>query len=503
MFRASEIAAVLAGELVNLEPGVSVGPGLTASSRDLSTGDIFVAVRGTAADGHRFVGDAFNRGASLAIVEDRAVLSGRPGVVTSNTRLALSRLASFIHGEPSNELKVVGITGTNGKTTTNWILYHLLNEIAGGALRIGTLGNECMGREREEGTLTSPDPISIHRLLKRAVDAGARSCVMETSSHALDQARVEHVQFDVGVFTNLTRDHLDYHKTFEQYFAAKRHLFELLGSSQKETKAAVINCDDPFGSTLVSELKAFGLRDYSFGRSAGAAVQIRRVDETPAAMKISLHLRDDGTDVNLEAPFIGPHNAENVTAAFATALALGLNPTLAADALSRTPQVPGRLERIGVIGPRVFVDYAHTPDALERVLDGVRVSTEGQLWCVFGCGGDRDKGKRPQMGTIAAERADQVIVTSDNPRTEDPDAIIRDILASRITPALVEVDRERAITRAVELAGPRDTIVIAGKGHEDYQIIGTTKIHFSDQEVAARALARVSNSGLTASGTVR
>jgi UDP-N-acetylmuramoyl-L-alanyl-D-glutamate--2,6-diaminopimelate ligase len=503
MVTASQIANVVGGGLVGLEPTAPVGPGVTASSREVNRGDIFVAVRGTAADGHRFVEDAFARGASVAVVEEPSALAGRPGIVTSNTRHALSRLSSFLHGDPSAQLKIVGITGTNGKTTTNWILYHLLNEIGGGALRIGTLGNECMGRDREEGTLTSPDPVSIQRLLRRAVDAGAKTCVMETSSHALDQARVEHVQFDVGVFMNLTRDHLDYHKTFEHYFEAKRHLFELLGTGPKSTKGAVINIDDPYGASLVGELESLGLKDCSFGRAAAAAVRIVEVQETPHDMRIALHLREEGVDVELRVPFIGPHNAENVTAAFASARALGLETSQVVRFLSQTPQVPGRLERIGERGPRVFVDYAHTPDALERVLDAVRVSTEGSLWCVFGCGGDRDKGKRPQMASIAGARADKVVVTSDNPRTEDPQSIIQDILSSAIQPTLVEVDRERAITQAIELASPNDTVVIAGKGHEDYQIIGTTKIHFSDQEVAARALSRRAAVSVTASDTVR
>ena len=490
MLTASQIASVLCGERIGGDPLSSVYAKVTASSSEVDEGSVFVAVRGHTADGHRFVDDAFARGASLAIVEDPAVLKGRAGIVVVNTRLALSRLASLVCGDPSSALKVVGITGTNGKTTTNWILYHLLNEIGGGALRIGTLGNECMGQGREEGTLTSPDPVSIQKLLQSAVLAGAKSCVMETSSHALDQARVEDVQFDVGVFTNLTRDHLDYHKTFEHYFNAKRHLFELLSVGVKETKGAVINSDDSYGASLVEEVGALGLRDWSFGRSKMAMVRILEVHETSHHMRLSLQVKEFSKRYEIHAPFIGPHNAENVAAAFSSACALGLDADVVSEALSRTPQVPGRLERVGEGGPRVFVDYAHTPDALERALDAVRVSTEGELWCIFGCGGDRDKGKRPQMATIAADHADHVVVTSDNPRTEDPDAIINDILACSITPTIVERDREKAILQAIESADEKDTVVIAGKGHEDYQIIGATKIYFSDQEVAQRGLAR-------------
>jgi UDP-N-acetylmuramoyl-L-alanyl-D-glutamate--2,6-diaminopimelate ligase len=491
MLSVGQIAEILKGEISGASASAQVERSVSASSRDITPGGIFVAVRGNAADGHRFIDDACDRGAALLIVEDRAALAGRPGIVVAQTRLALSKLAALACEEPSARLKVIGITGTSGKTTINWILYHLLNEIGDGALRVGTLGSECMGSWREEGTLTSPDPISIQRLLKSALDSGAKSCVMETSSHALDQARVEDVQFDVGVFSNLSRDHLDYHRTFEEYFQAKRHLFDLLARGAKSTKGAVINRDDPYGLRLCDELSALGLVDWSFGRNDRARVRIHEVRETADSMIITIEERGAAERREIRAPFIGPHNAENVVAAFAAARALGYDVERIVAALGKTPQVPGRLERVGEGSPRVFVDYAHKPDALERVLEAVRVSTEGKLWCVFGCGGDRDRGKRPIMGTIAAAQADCVVVTSDNPRTEDPDEIIREILSSGITPTLVESDREKAIMEAVRRAGREDTVVIAGKGHEDYQIIGTTKIHFSDQEIARKALARV------------
>jgi UDP-N-acetylmuramoyl-L-alanyl-D-glutamate--2,6-diaminopimelate ligase len=314
---------------------------------------------------------------------------------------------------------------------------------------------------------------------------------METSSHALDQARVEDVCFDVGVFTNLTRDHLDYHKTFEHYFAAKCHLFTLLARDSKHTKAAVINLDDRYGVQLWEKIKAIGLKDFSFGRDPRAAFRILDVAETPQSMVIRLSIRDEGGyERTIQAPFIGPHNAENVVASFAAIAALGYSHDAIIEALRDTAQVPGRLERVGQGGPRIFVDYAHTPDALDRALRAVRVSTEGALWCVFGCGGDRDRGKRPEMGRIAAAASDRVVVTSDNPRTEDPQAIIDDILASGISPSFVIPDRAGAILHAITEAAPNDTVVIAGKGHENYQIVGTTKVHFSDQEEAVRALHR-------------
>lgn len=461
---------------------------ISASSSAVSQGALFVAVRGFAADGHTFIADALKSGAVAAVVEDRASLGSLPGIVVPNTRIALSRLASLFHGEPSKILHTVGITGTNGKTTTNWIIYHVLNTIGGGCQRIGTLGSECMGRDTQSGSLTSPDPMSLHRMMESAVSMGAQSCVVEASSHALDQARVEDLQFDVGVFTNLTRDHLDYHKTFENYFAAKRHLFDLVAGSAKATKGAVINRDDEYGRRLIAELPALGLRDWSFGAHAESTVRITGVEETAQGMVIRLHDKVAGAAITINAPFIGRHNAENVVAAYGACRALGYSPDVIREALAEVAQVPGRLERVGEGGPRVFVDYAHTPDALMRAIQAVRHTTKGALWVVFGCGGDRDKGKRPEMGSIASTHADRVVVTSDNPRSEDPEAILKDILVGTTNAHIVEIDRKRAIQRAIAEAGALDTVLIAGKGHEDYQIIGKETFYFSDQAVARECL---------------
>ena len=485
----SELALHLKGEIVHGDGSRRVLLKPSASSTLVGRDEIFIAIKGNAADGHRFLSDAFSRGVGVAIVEERDSLQGHPGIVVPNTRLALSSLASLACGEPSQKMHVVGITGTNGKTTTNWIVYHVLNAIGGGALRIGTLGTEVMGNSPQEGSLTSPDPVTLHQMMAEGVQSGASSCVMEASSHALDQARVEDVSFDVAVFTNLTRDHLDYHKTFEHYFAAKSRLFDLLSKSSKGTKGAVINLDDPYGEQLWLSNGSKGLKDFSFGKDPRARFQIVEVKETPHSMVIKLTPRGEHQDITIQAPFIGPHNAENVVAAFASVVALGYPYPDVIEALRTTPQVPGRLERVGQGSPRIFVDYAHTPDALERVLKAVRVSTQGKLWCVFGCGGDRDRGKRPEMARIAAAGADCVVVTSDNPRTEAPQSIIDDILSSGIEPAVVNPDRAQAIAQAVGDAAPNDTIVIAGKGHENYQIIGTSKVHFSDQEVSLEALA--------------
>jgi UDP-N-acetylmuramoyl-L-alanyl-D-glutamate--2,6-diaminopimelate ligase len=488
VFSLADLAKEVGGHLVTSSP-VSVSD-ITCSSADVQAGSLFVAVRGATVDGHRFIPDATARGAQAVVAEDLEALGSLPGIVVKNTRLALSKLAAVMNGNPARTLRTIGITGTNGKTTTNWIVYHILNEIGGGCQRIGTLGTECMGKRTEVGSLTSPDAISMHRLLRQAVEMGAQHCVLEASSHALDQARVEDLEFDVGIFMNLTRDHLDYHKTFENYFAAKRRLFELVQRSSKSTKGAVIHGDDEHGRRLIAELPTLGLVDWSFGTSEDVALRICSLEETMHQMHVTLGDRAASEEVRLSVPFIGRHNAENVVAAYGACRALGYEPSAITDALTRVAQVPGRLERVGQGEPRVFVDYAHTPDALRRVLQAVRPTTVGDLWVVFGCGGDRDKGKRPEMAAVASEFAEQVVITSDNPRTEDPRAIINDIMVGAVSPRIVEVDRKSAIHEAISLARSGDTVVIAGKGHEDYQILGNDKIFFSDQEVAKAVLAR-------------
>jgi UDP-N-acetylmuramoyl-L-alanyl-D-glutamate--2,6-diaminopimelate ligase len=487
-FVLSDLACLLNGELVGGPSKDLLCVSLTASSVEVCTGALFVAVRGTAVDGHSFIHEAFARGAVAAVVEDASLLAGRPGIVVSDSRRALSRLAAIFYGEPSKNLTCIGITGTNGKTTTNWIVYHVLNLIGEGCQRIGTLGSEVMGRNTKAGSLTSPDSISIQRLLHEARHEGANNSVMETSSHALDQARVDDVYFDVGVFSNLTRDHLDYHGTMERYFEAKRRLFELLAKSPKANKGAVVNVDDEYGRRIVADLPALGVRSWSFGSAVDAVLRIVSIEETAEGMNISLDDSQSAEPVTIRAPFIGRHNAENIVCAYGACRALGYEPAVIVAALAGVPQVPGRLERVGTAGPRVFVDYAHTPDALMRALQAVRPTTAGELWVVFGCGGDRDRGKRPEMATVASEYADQVVITSDNPRTESPQAIINEIMVGASSPRIVEVDRREAIRQAISLANSDDTILIAGKGHEDYQIIGTEKIHFSDQAVAAEVL---------------
>lgn len=487
--RAFELTQLLGGGLSGIEPQVQIDlKGLCSDSRQVASGSLFVAISGAAGDGHQFVSSAFAAGAACAIVERPEVLNGKPGIVVTNTRLALSRLAAALHGFPSRELLCFGITGTNGKTTTNWMIFHALSHLGLVSYRIGTLGTAVSGQPAEAGSLTTPDPLSIHAGLRSALRQGANACVMEASSHALDQRRIDDVEFDVGVFTNLTRDHLDYHQSMQAYAVAKFRLMQLVSASRKGTKAAVVNVDDPLGAEWQSQLADLGLRDFSFGRSASASVRLTDFTQSLQASEITLNWNEQ--IFKLRSPFIGEHNAENMSAAFAALVAAGFRAEDVVQALAACPQVPGRLESVGDKQIGVFVDYAHTPDALERALRAIRPLSSGTLWAVFGCGGDRDRGKRPQMAAIASKFADALVVTSDNPRTEDPQAIIADILSQGVKARITEVDRRQAIQLTLSLARPGDLVLIAGKGHEDYQIIGTKKQHFSDQEVVREVMQR-------------
>jgi UDP-N-acetylmuramoyl-L-alanyl-D-glutamate--2,6-diaminopimelate ligase len=419
--------------------------GITDDSRQVSAGSLFVAVRG-----------AF---------------------VVTDARHAAPIAAAAVYGEPGSRLRLVGVTGTNGKTTTVGILRHLLDEgAAGRSASIGTLGVLVGGGGVPQpggAGLTTPGPIELQRVLRALVDAGVTTVAMEVSSHSLDQRRVEGLSFAAAVFTNLTRDHLDYHGTMDAYVAAKARLLDYLAPDG----TVVINADDDAWLVLgrAPRRVRFSL--------AGSAADVRAsgVRYTPRGSEWTLEAGDARVPVSL--PLIGDFNVANALGAAASAWALGMSADTIAERLSRLPQVPGRLERIHE-RPTVLRDYAHTPDALERALMAVRPFAERRLLVVFGCGGDRDRGKRPQMGAIAERLADHVIVTSDNPRTEDPDRIIDDIEAGmhgenheRIT------DRHDAIARALTIAAPDDVVVLAGKGHETYQIRGTIAYPFDEREI--------------------
>ena len=449
-------------------------------SRAMREGALFLAVRGAERDGHDYLDTAAAAGAVAALVADptRTTL---PALVVKDTRRAAAVAASAFYGFPARQLRLVGVTGTNGKTTTVGMLRHLLNEPSARAASIGTLGIlvGSEGEPMEGGSgLTTPGPVELQRVLRALYEQGVRTVAMETSSHALHQKRVEGLRFDAAVFTNLTRDHLDYHVTMEAYLAAKALLIGLL----TDDGAAVVNADDPAWASLPA-----ARRTVTFGLERAGDVRAVGVKFSPRGSEWSLQVEGGRHHVTL--PLIGDFNIANALAAGAAAWSLGIPAAEVAARLSSMPQVPGRLEILHE-RPTVLRDYAHTPDALERALAAVRPFTTGALTVVFGCGGDRDRGKRPEMGRIAEAGADRAIVTSDNPRTEDPEHILDDIEAGMTRGRHERIeDRRTAIAHAIAAAGEDDVILLAGKGHETYQIRGTVKYPFDERAIVREIIA--------------
>jgi UDP-N-acetylmuramoyl-L-alanyl-D-glutamate--2,6-diaminopimelate ligase len=462
------------------EPDTLVIDHLTDDSRAVAPGGAFVAIRGVAADGHSFIDKAIQNGARLVVCEavPGDACTRRPGTVfvrVTNTRIALAELAAARYGDPAEALRLVGVTGTNGKTTVAFLVHHLLAALGGPAGLLSTVEVRGAGPDAD-AERTTPGPLVLHRLLRRMVDRGCEACAMEVSSHALTQQRVHGLDFEAAVFTNLTADHLDYHDSIEAYRDAKKRLFDGLGSEA----TALYNADDEHGAAMVAETAAEAV---SYGIESPADIEVT----VRAEALDGLHLTIDGHDRRFR--LAGRFNAYNLGAAYGVGRALGHAPPAVLDALAEAPPVPGRFEPLRFEGgATVVVDYAHTPDALENILRSVRdAAPEGAtLWCVFGCGGDRDAAKRPAMGRIAERLADRVIVTSDNPRTEDPEAILNDIRTGVEQPEEMTwiVDREAAIRTAAAEAAPSDVVVIAGKGHETTQTIGTDTRPFDDRERA-------------------
>ena len=453
-------------------------------SRSVGAGELFAARAGSSASGADHVADAIARGASAILVE-RGTSFEAPGVSVcevNDVRLAIALAAEAVHGHPSRDVAVIGITGTNGKTTTSFLAQRAIDAGGGSAARLGTLGFEH-GGERVDSPLTTPEADQISRYLAQVRAHGGRQFVMEASSHALVQGRVAALSFAVAAFTNLTQDHLDFHGSMEAYAAAKLRLFTELSPA-----ASVVNIDDAFGRTLAS--KAAG-RVLTTSKSAPATVRAETVVLDARGIRASVVLPSGR--VEIETRLVGAHNLENLLVTLAIVEALGLDTARAAEALSGAASAPGRLERCDAPEDDVLVlvDYAHTPDALERALAATRALTTGRVICVFGCGGDRDATKRPKMGEAVGRGADRAIVTNDNPRSEDPrriaDAIVAGLSASTI-PFEVELDRRAAIERAVAEANPADVVLIAGKGHEPYQIVGAERRAFDDRVEARRAL---------------
>lgn len=461
--------------------------GVADDSRRVEPGDLFCAWAGTESDGHRFVEAAAKAGAAAAIVERRVDGVSIPQVVVRDGRTAAAYAAALLFDDPARELALVGVTGTNGKTTTVWLLRYLL------ALRyrpasIGTLGIVLEDGSLVPGSesLTTPGPVDIARALRLLVDRGVTAVAMEVSSHALHQGRVAALRYDVGVFTNLTRDHLDYHETLDEYRSAKLRLLDLL----TENGIAVANADDPAWADLASRTR----RVLRFSVESDDA-EIRARSIRYDALGAHFRLETSGGALPVDLPLLGSYNVQNALAAAAACFALGFDAEQVAVALEALPQVPGRLERIAERPCPVLRDYAHTPDALERALQALRPLTGGRLILVFGAGGDRDRGKRPLMGAVAAASADVAIVTSDNPRTEQPAAIIDDIVSGMKGARFERItDRREAIHYALEVAGPDDVILLAGKGHETYQIVGQEKVSFDEREIVRQHLETLNGS---------
>ncbi|MBD3368504.1 MAG: UDP-N-acetylmuramoyl-L-alanyl-D-glutamate--2,6-diaminopimelate ligase, partial [Candidatus Eisenbacteria bacterium] len=471
------------------DPGPEGAVGITSveyDSRRVGNGSLFVAVRGFVTDGHRFVADAAEQGAAAALVESLTGASPIPEFVVPDTRRALGLAAHEFFGHPSDSMTVHGITGTNGKTTTSYLVHSIMQQAGLASGVVGTLGHTT-GGGAAPGSLTSPEASDLAALMASMADAGVEVLTMEVSSHALALERTAGTRFDTATFTNLSRDHLDFHRTLDEYWESKRKLFEQLsGGGGKPDAAAVVNTDDPRGRELAAWLRReTDVRLVTFGITQG---EVRATDIASTV---------DGTTATIVTPrgtfaaeirLLSTFNVMNALAATSVALAAGVELGAVAEGLRAVTEVAGRLERVDAGQPfTALVDYAHTPDALEKALAALRDLDPGRLIVVFGCGGDRDRGKRPQMGEIAARQADVVIVTSDNPRTEDPSTIIADILngvRANESGADVEVvpDRRAAIVRAVGIARKGDVVLVAGKGHEDYQIIGTEKRHFDDRE---------------------
>ncbi len=466
---------------------------VTHDSRQARTGTLFTAIRGLTMDGHRFVDDVIRRGAVGVISELDAPENFQGAwLKVADARSALAKAASVIYGEPSHELKLVGITGTNGKTTTTYLCFALA-EANGEKSAMLTTVEYRIGEKSEPAVRTTPEASDTNKFLREAVDEGCEMAVMETSSQAIDLHRCDWLRFKVAIFTNLTRDHLDYHHTMENYFDAKKRLFD--GRIGEKPASSVINIDDEWGLKLSNELKAEGQRVVTFSQKHSADLMAENI-EVSLLSGTSFDLKTPKGDRKITSPLVGKPHVYNMLSATAAALELGYDLDKICEGLKKSVGAPGRFERVEHEGDfAAVVDYAHSDDALLNTLKTAKDLTKGRIITVFGCGGDRDRTKRVPMGEVAGRNSDLVIVTSDNPRTENPLKIIEEIevgLKNTNCPYLIVPDRREAIQRAIFKAKPNDVVLIAGKGHETYQIVGNDKFHFDDREIALEALRKLS-----------
>ncbi|MFN2453049.1 MAG: UDP-N-acetylmuramoyl-L-alanyl-D-glutamate--2,6-diaminopimelate ligase [Pyrinomonadaceae bacterium] len=482
-----EVAQAINAKLIGDE--TAEASDVTHDSRQVKEKTLFIAVRGAQFDAHRFVGEAVKRGASGIVSEQARPLDFQGSwLEVSDARRAMALAAAAVHDYPSRELHLVGVTGTNGKTTIAYLVAAIVKAANESVAMTGTV-EYVVGDERYKADRTTPEASDMQRLLRRAVNAGCRTAVMECSSQAMDFHRCDQLYFSVAVFTNLTRDHLDYHGTMENYFEAKRRLFD--GRLGDLPRACVLNVDDAYGRELAAQSKANNTRVVSYGLNTEADITAREITFSLEGM--SFELRTPAGNRAMRSPLVGRPHIYNLLAATATGLELGYDLNVIVSALETCTGAPGRFERVPHKGDfSVVVDYAHTDDALINVLRTARDVAPERIITVFGCGGDRDRSKRAPMGEAAASLSDVVILTSDNPRMEDPARILADVeegMRAASKPYEKIPDRRAAIHRAISEARTGDLVLIAGKGHEDYQIIGHDVLHFDDKEVAREALA--------------
>jgi UDP-N-acetylmuramoyl-L-alanyl-D-glutamate--2,6-diaminopimelate ligase len=506
------LGALLAGVPAERAPLRIVGDGahdvpirgIAIDSRAVVPGDLFVAVRGAAADGHDHLAQALDLGAAALVVERIPAgvdLRGRPAAVVRDARRSLAPLAAQFFGQPSEELSLVGVTGTNGKTSTTFLLESILQAAGRRTGLIGTVEVRYAG-ERQRSVNTTPESLELQRLLRAMRTRDIQAVVMEVSSHALAIGRTDGCRFAAAAMTNVTQDHLDFHQTMEAYRDAKTRLFR---EHLRPGAGAVVNLDDPAAPEFLAAARDGGGRPVCVARKPAAGVDVAVEDAHVELTGTRARLRTPSGSLDVTLPLLGDFNVENLLVATGLALALELPLAAIAQGVAVCPQVPGRVERVdsGAPGtPTVLVDYAHTPDAVDKLLRAVRPMARGRVITVFGCGGDRDRSKRAPMAEAVARWSDRAIATSDNPRSEDPAAILADVVLGlrrleRVEPDALDardasyacmVDRREAIARAIAIARPDDTVVIAGKGHEDYQIVGRERLPFDDRVEARRAL---------------
>ncbi len=466
-------------------------------SRKVRHDSLFVAIEGFSSDGHSFIKAAIENGASAVMISRSRVTevaelksSGIAIIASDDTRKALSKISAAFFGYPSRSMRVIGITGTNGKTSTTYMLESITKAAGLSPAVIGTVDYRWKGR-REASPNTTPESRDLQELIARMASDGVDCLIMEVSSHGLELSRADDIDFNIAAFTNLTRDHLDFHGDFDRYFAAKKRIFSLVEKSAKNNKAGIVNIDDPYGNEIFSSRAQWHYPIFGISLAGDADFKVNEKSIVNTISGISYEVRVPGGNMRVELSLGGRFNVYNSLIALAAAYALEIPQKAIIEGLSQLDTVPGRFDRLSSkLGFHVIVDYAHTDDALRKLLLSVRELSPARIITVFGCGGNRDKSKRPLMGKAAAALSDLAIITSDNPRKENPEAIIDDIVAGIESKNYeIEIDRRKAIERAIDAAKEGDIVVIAGKGHEDYQIFGSEKRHFDDRETAREFIA--------------